>query len=137
MKKDLGDSVPADLQANYKPDSLADVFFIHPTTLTDYNHARWNAEIDDAIINSKTDYSSILYQASVFNEKCRVFAPRYRQAHIRCFFMNTPDTDSAFEIAYADVKAAFEFYLKIYNNYRPIIIASHSQGTKHAGRLLK
>ncbi len=51
--------------------------------------------------------------------------------------MNTPDTDSAFEIAYADVKAAFEFYLKIYNNYRPIIIASHSQGTKHTGRLLK
>lgn len=136
-KKDLGDSVPADLQANYKPDSLADVFFIHPTTLTDYNDARWNAEIDDAIINSKTDYSSILYQASVFNEKCRVFAPRYRQAHIRCFFMNTPDTDSAFEIAYADVKAAFEFYLKNYNHNRPIIIASHSQGTKHAGRLLK
>jgi hypothetical protein len=136
-KKDLSDSVPADLQENYRPDSLADVFFIHPTTLTDYNDAKWNAEIDDAALNSKTDYSTILYQASAFNEKCRVFAPRYRQAHIRCFFLNTTDTDTAFEIAYADVKAAFEFYLKNYNNNRPIIIASHSQGTKHAGRLLK
>ncbi len=136
-KKDLSDSVPADLKENYRPDSLADVFFIHPTTLTDYKDEKWNAAIDDTAINSKTDYSSILYQASVFNEKCRVFAPRYRQAHIRCFFQTSPETDTAFEIAYADVKAAFEFYLKNYNNNRPIIIASHSQGTKHAGRLLK
>ena len=136
-KKDLSDSVPADLKANYKPDSLADVFFIHPTTFTDYKDERWNAPINDASINSKTDYSSILYQASVFNEKCRIFAPRYRQAHIRCFYVNTSDAENAFEIAYADVKAAFEFYLKNYNNNRPIIIASHSQGTKHAGRLLK
>jgi hypothetical protein len=136
-KKDLSDSVPADLIENYRPDSLADVFFIHPTTLTDYNDVRWNAEINDAALNSKTDYSSILYQASVFNETSRVFAPRYRQAHIKCFFQTSPDTDTAFEVAYADVKAAFEFYLKNYNKNRPIIIASHSQGTKHAGRLLK
>jgi len=136
-KKDLSDSVPADLQKTYRQDSLADVFFIHPTTLTDYADERWNAEIDDASINAKTDYSTILYQASVFNEKCRVFAPRYRQAHIKAFYIHTTAADSAFEIAYADVKAAFEFYLKNYNHNRPIIIASHSQGTKHAGRLLK
>jgi hypothetical protein len=136
-KKDLSDSVPTDLKENNRPDSLADVFFIHPTTLTDNKAESWNASIEDVAINLKTDFSTILYQASVFNEKCRVFAPRYRQAHIRCFFLNTPDTDTAFEIAYADVKAAFEFYLKNYNNNRPIIISSHSQGTKHAGRLLK
>jgi hypothetical protein len=136
-KKDLSDSIPADLKAVYKPDSLADVFFIHPTTLTDYNNESWNALIDDATLNTKTDYSTILYQASVFNEKCRVFAPRYRQAHIRCFYATGTESENAFEIAYADVKAAFEFYLKNYNNNRPIIIASHSQGTKHAGRLLK
>lgn len=136
-KKDLSDSIPADLKGNYKPDSLADVFFIHPTSLTDYKDQSWNALIDDATLNAKTDYSSILYQASVFNEKCRVFAPRYRQAHIRCFYTTTAESEKAFEIAYADVKAAFEFYLKNYNHNRPIIIASHSQGTKHAGRLLK
>lgn len=136
-KKDLSDSVPADLQQNYKQDSLADVFFIHPTTLTDYANEIWNAAIDDAAINAKTDYSTILYQASVFNAKCRIFAPRYRQAHIKAFFTNSPEAATAFEIAYADVKSAFEFYLKNYNHNRPLIIASHSQGTKHAGRLLK
>jgi len=136
-KKDLSDSVPADLQKTYRQDSLADVFFIHPTTLTDYADNRWNADINDAALNAKTDYSTILYQASVFNESCRIFAPRYRQAHIKAFYTNSAEADTAFEIAYADVKAAFEFYLQHYNQHRPIIIASHSQGTKHAGRLLK
>jgi hypothetical protein len=136
-KKDLSDSVPADIAEKYRPDSVADVFFIHPTTLTDYSNEAWNASIDDAKINAKTDYSTILYQASVFNEKCRVFAPRYRQAHIKCFYQDNADVDKAFELAYTDVKTAFEYYLKNYNNNRPVIIASHSQGTKHAGRLLK
>lgn len=136
-KKDMSDSVPGPLRVSYQQDSLADVFFIHPTTLTNYSDVRFNAEIDDAEINAKTDYSAILYQASVFNEKFRVFAPRYRQAHIKAFFINSEDSERAFEIAYADVKAAFVYFLQNYNNRRPIIIASHSQGTKHAGRLLK
>lgn len=136
-KKDPSDSLPKPLQASFKKDSLADVFFIHPTTLTNYADERWNATIDDAAINEKTDYSSILYQASVFNEQCRVFAPRYRQAHIKSFYTQLEASEKAFETAYSDVKAAFEYYLTHNNNKRPIIIASHSQGTKHAGRLLK
>ena len=136
-KKDPADSVPKPLRADYLQDSSADVFFIHPTTLTNKNDARWNADIDDATINAKTDYSTILYQASVFNASCRVFAPRYRQAHIRAFFVPSSISAQYFDIAYEDIKAAFIYYLVHYNNGRPIIIASHSQGTKHAGRLLK
>ena len=45
--------------------------------------------------------------------------------------------EAALDTAYEDVKAAFEYYLKNYNHGRPIIIASHSQGTMHAGKLLK
>jgi hypothetical protein len=41
------------------------------------------------------------------------------------------------DLAYSDVKKAFEYYLEHYNHGRPIIIASHSQGTWHAARLLK
>jgi len=41
------------------------------------------------------------------------------------------------ELAYQDVKTAFEYYLKNWNQDRPIIIASHSQGSVHAQRLLK
>jgi hypothetical protein len=135
-KKDLSDSVPKPLRKNYVKDSAVDVFFIYPTTLTAAADTQWNAAIDDAVINAKTDHSPILYQASAFNEY-RVFAPRYRQAHYRAFFTKEAVTSSYFETAYTDIKNAFIYYLEHYNNGRPFIIASHSQGTLHAARLLK
>jgi hypothetical protein len=137
-KWDPSDSVPRPLQKNYWKDSSADVFFVHPTTLTSKKNKNSNAAIDDASLNGKTDYSSILYQASAFNEPCRVFAPRYRQAHYGNYFTDdTLKAKKAFELAYEDVKDAFQTYLKYYNNGRPIIIAAHSQGTTHAARILK
>jgi hypothetical protein len=120
-------------------DSLADVFFLYPTTFTKKSKKKkTNADIDDGFINAKTDYTSILYQASAFNQQSRVFAPRYRQAHISMFFTNDKEkADTAFATAYRDLETAFEYYLQHWNNGRPIIIASHSQGSKLAERLLK
>jgi hypothetical protein len=138
-KKDPSDSIPQPL-LNEPKDSLIDVFFVHPTTLTSkkLRGKTWNADINDAALNAKTDYSSILYQASVFNSSCRVFAPRYRQAHLYSFFTKDKEQGKmALRTAYEDVKNAFEYYLKHYNNGRPIIIAGHSQGTLHAQLLLK
>jgi len=137
-KWDPSDSVPEPLQHESK-DSVADVFFLYPTSYTEKkNNGSNNALIDDDYINAKTDYSSILYQASVFNQQCRVFSPRYRQAHITNFFSkNKEKSVEAFELAYEDVKKAFEFYLQNWNGSRPIIIASHSQGSLLAERLLK
>jgi hypothetical protein len=137
-KWDPSDSIPKPVRNDHYKDSLVDVFFIHPTTLLDDKDNRSNADIDDSLLNIKTDYSPILYQSSVFNEKCRVFAPRYRQAHLQAFYWKDKEKSAiAFDTAYADVKNAFEYYLKNYNNGKPIIIASHSQGTLHAGKLLK
>lgn len=135
--KDNSDSVPEELKKHEKQDSLVDVFFIHPTTYTGEKNNGWNAAINDRDLNLKTDNSTILYQASVFNKSCRIFAPRYRQAHIDAFYTDKDSVEPYFNIAYEDIKNAFEYYLEHYNNGRPIIIASHSQGTKHAGRLLK
>lgn len=136
-KKNPSDSISEALYSSYNPTKSVDVFFIHPTTLTDSEDSSWNAAIDNAAINQKTDMSGILYQASVFNESCRIFAPRYRQAHLRAFFTDKTIAATYLDIAYADVKAAFEYYLKYENKGRPFIIASHSQGTLHAARLLK
>jgi Protein of unknown function (DUF3089) len=137
-KQDPSDSVPAPLKNEIR-DSLADVFFLHPTTYTIKKKIRkQNADIDDDYINAKTDYSTILFQASVFNQQCRVFAPRYRQAHIINFFSKDKEkAAAAFDLAYQDLKTAFEYYLKNWNKGRPIIIASHSQGSLLAERLLK
>ena len=137
-KWDPSDSIPKPFK-NEKRDSLVDVFFLHPTMYTmKLRDSSLNAEIDDAYLNAKTDYSSILYQASVFNQYTKVYAPRFREAHISAYFpKDTLAALKAFELAYEDVRSAFEFYLKNYNHGRPIIIASHSQGSTHALRLLK
>ena len=136
-KKDPSDSVPLPLQKEYLPDSTVDVFFIHPTTFTARDNSSMNAGYDDAALNAKTDYTTILFQASVFNEQ-RVFAPRYRQAHLRAYYVtDTASAREAFDKAYSDVKTAFQYYLDQFNGGRPIIIAAHSQGSTHAIRLLQ
>jgi len=136
-KKNLSDSLPESLRNRFMKDTSVDVFFLHPTTFESSTDKRWNANINDSAINAKTDYSTILYQASVFNE-CRVFAPRYRQANLGAYFTkDTAAAVAAFDLAYQDLKTAFQFYLDHYNKGRPIVIASHSQGSTHAIRLLK
>lgn len=135
-KNDLSDSIPKPLKTGYIPDSTVDIFFIHPTSYLDKEMPYgWNAPISAIDVNEATDKGSMLYQASVFNGGGRVFAPRYRQAHISAYYPSAGDTanaQKAFEIAYADVKAAFQYYIQYYNQGRPFIIASHSQGTTHA-----
>lgn len=140
--KDAADSVP--LKSGLKEEQAiakADVFFIHPTIYTQHPTSgafEWNADVNDAALNRKVDNSTILNQASAFNGSCKVYAPRYRQAHYYSFVtQNREEAQKAMDLAYSDVKAAFEYYLQNYQHDRPIVIASHSQGTAHAKRLLK
>jgi len=142
QKMDPSDSVPASIIKQYNPKQLADVFFVHPTTYLDPAMPNgWSASLKDIAVNIKTDYSTILSQASIFNEVGLIYAPRYRQAHIKSYYpvskLDTLNAMAAFELAYQDVKRAFEFYMTNYNHGKPIIIASHSQGSTHAKRLLK
>jgi len=152
------DSLPSALQGEPR-DSSADVFFIYPTTYIAYGKpieatqamfgnklallrsmekASWNADVDDTALNRATDRQPILYQATVFNASCRIYAPRYRQANLKAFLVRkSARAQEAFDVAYSDVRRAFQFYLDHYNHGRPIIIASHSQGSLHAIRLLK
>jgi len=138
FKEDASDSIP-DFLRNEARDARADVFFIHPTSFfTEGDKGAWNADLQDTVVNNNTDSRSILFQTTVFNGNCRVFAPRYRQGNMRAFYVfGTPVANQAFDLAYQDVKVAFLYFLKHYNKNRPIIIASHSQGTLHAIRLLQ
>ena len=135
-RRDSADAVPLksglrDGQAT----AAADVFFVHPTTY--YRPAAWNADLGRAKTNRFTDRATIRQQATVFNAAGRIYAPRYRQATLYSFFdEQTPNGRQALDLAYADVKAAFTYYLAHYNQNRPIVIAGHSQGTAHATRLL-
>lgn len=135
-KKDPSDSIPLPLKQDHHPDSSVDVFFLHPTTFTDRKDPAWNADLTNAELNAKTDYSTILYQGSAFNEY-RVFAPRYRQANLKAYYSDSTSASVAFDTAYEDIKNAFSYYLSTYNHNRLFIIASHSQGTTHAMRLIR
>jgi len=137
-KVDPSDSIPLPLKNTLK-EKKVDVFFIHPTTfLEEREYGLNNAKIDNDTINYKTDYTSILYQASVFNEEAQIYAPRYRQAHISMYFeSDSAKKYNAFNLAYEDVRNAFIYYLEHENKGRPIVIASHSQGTTHSTRLIK
>jgi hypothetical protein len=142
LKHDPSDSLPTQIAKNYQAKQLVDVFFIHPTTYVDPALPNgWSASLKDIALNIKTDYTTILSQASIFNEVGSVYAPRYRQANIKSYYpvskLDTLYALAAFELAYQDVKKAFDFYLANYNQNKPIIIASHSQGSTHAKRLLK
>ena len=138
-KKDLADLVPAPLTSVDQSMLEADVFFVHPTTYTTKTiGGAWNAPVNNQELNGKTEKTTIQYQGSAFNQAGRIFAPRYRQAHISAYFTEDKElSKDVFDIAYNDVKAAFEQYISKYNNGRPFIIASHSQGTTHCGRLIK
>ncbi|MGB0279782.1 MAG: DUF3089 domain-containing protein [Flavobacteriaceae bacterium] len=117
----------------------ADVFFVYPTLLTDKKDTRWNAPIKDSVINSDVLKWVVPYQASAWATAARLYVPYYRQNHYRAFFEPyvKQGGKEAQELAYSDVKTAFEYYLTHENNGRPIILAGHSQGAIHLKRLLQ
>ena len=136
---DKADKVPEGLSKVNEADLAVDVFFLHPTTYTKKSiNDSWNAPTTDPKLNERTDNTTIQYQGSIFNQAGKMYAPRYRQAHISTYF--TEDSEKAkkvFDIAYSDVKESFDYYIKNYNQGRPFIIAAHSQGTTHGARLIK
>lgn len=135
-RADNADLVPPGSGAeNRQAFAKADIFYIHPTT--NYRGNGWNAALDDPRINRVTDQGTIKHQASAFNGCCRVFAPRYRQATLAAFMAEAGENGQrALSLAYQDVQAAFDYFLRHENDGRPFIIASHSQGTRHAYKLI-
>jgi hypothetical protein len=108
-------------------------FYIHPTTYL--RGDRWNAPMYD----QESGWRDELFtqsQASAFNNVAELWAPRYRQAAYGAFLLNSEDARKALDLAYSDVAAAFDAFLRA-NPTGPIILASHSQGSLHLIRLLR
>lgn len=138
-KRDSADVVPSSEMINGQDKARADVFYLHPTTyLGSVGENKWNAPVDNVHLNRETDKVAVRSQATIFNRCYRIFAPRYRQAHYKSYFTSRKkDGNKALELAYRDVKKAFEYYLDHHNDGRPIVIAGHSQGSTHGTRLLQ
>ncbi len=115
----------------------ADVFYVYPTLNTEKEDLRWNVPINDKKQQNKVLNKTVVFQASAFATAGKLYVPYYRQAHLRSYFKLKNGGEEALLLAYSDVKKAFEIYLKKYNKGRPIIIASHSQGSTHTKFLLR
>lgn len=112
----------------------AAVFFIHPTSYISRDH--WNAPLNDPETNDRAALF-LRGQASAFNEVGEVWAPRYRQATFGAFLTSQADAERALALAYGDVTAAFDAFLRQVGPRRPVILAGHSQGALHLTRLLR
>jgi len=135
-KADNADLIPADIFENAQSKAQADCFYIHPTGFLEKDE-KWNANVTNSDINDWTDVWPLKHQATAFNGSCKIYAPRYRQAHMKSFFHLEEGGKEALALAYQDVARAFVYFINHYNNGRPFIIAGHSQGTAHAQLLIK
>ena len=111
----------------------AAIFYIHPTTYL--RGDRWNAPLYETHSGWR-DQIFTQSQASAFNGAGEVWAPRYRQAAYGAFLLKSEDATKALDLAYSDVSAAFDEFLKHASASQPIILAGHSQGALHLMRLL-
>jgi pimeloyl-ACP methyl ester carboxylesterase len=102
----------------------ADCFYVYPTVSGD---ASPMADLQA----DKTEKGVTRLQFAPFRTVCRTFAPVYRQVSIQglrqLFAGSTEGIDPA--LAYADVAAAFAYYLEHENDGRPFVLIGHSQGT--------
>ena len=133
LKGDPARWTPAGYAAGRRGTGAA-IFFIHPTSYL--SRAHWNAPLDDREANDRAALF-LRGQASAFNASGDVWAPRYRQATFGAFLTSQAESAQALALAYADVAAAFDAFLRQVAADRPIILAGHSQGSLHLIRLLR
>ncbi|MEG0382402.1 MAG: DUF3089 domain-containing protein [Christensenella sp.] len=114
-----------------------DVFFVYPTV---YAHPFRKKHHNMSMRNPF--YLGIAkgvaaWQGQLFARHCNFYAPHYRQIGTESFKMPLPDLLRAERMPYADVCAAFHYYLEHYNNGRPFILAGHSQGSAMLLQLMR
>ena len=115
-------------------DREVDVFYLNPTA--------WSREDTNESIICPINYEPMLKditnvmidQTGIFDEVGSVYAPLYRQAD--AIYLLDPKNNISkeeqnkyfYSLPKEDAIAAFDFYIKNYNNSRPFILAGHSQG---------
>ena len=112
-----------------------DIFYIHPSLYS--SPERWNAPIDDPSSAQLFNRVAAPNQVGPFYAHGNVFAPRYRQATLFAEFTHKYDGLAARELAFADIRMAFEYFLAARDPDRPIILVGAGQGALHGLGLLQ
>lgn len=110
----------------------ADVFYLYPTTSwTKNNSTSMICAINDSLMMAGAA-SAYARQATAFDTAANVYAPYYRQDN------SSPDNrlNVIAGTPTSDATAAFDYYIKHFNQGRPFILAGHSQGANIVCNLL-
>jgi hypothetical protein len=113
------------------PDAPIDCFYVYPTVSRD--------QLPNSDTTAGPEEQEIArQQLARFGSVCRLYAPMYRQATLSALRQilagQQPLTNR--EMAYADVKAAWEHYLDNDNAGRGVVLIGHSQGAGILARLI-
>lgn len=117
------------LPATTKP---VDVFYLYQTAWQKVSPSDPNInEIDNASM-LKGSNAAFARTATAFETVGNIYAPYYRQADA-AYTLTLPTLDEREQVVAGaptlDAMAAFDYYIKHFNNGRPFILAGHSQGS--------
>ena len=121
VKKDINESI--------------DVFYVYPTLYLSPNN--WNMSCEDSIVAERFWKFTFKKQLNIFDSIANIYSPKYRQASLYCFVDKDENGKKALDLAYADVRRAFYYYLEHFNNGKAFMLVGHSQGSMHLLRLLE
>ena len=105
-------------------DKKVDVFFLIPTAWTNSDPYPTICAINEPSLRTRAPLS-IATQASAFATVANIYAPYYRQNNLS----PVDRLEICAGIPTTDAVAAFDYYIRHYNNGRPFILAGHSQGS--------
>lgn len=111
--------------------NTVDVFYLYPTEYTKANASDPNVCAIDNTSMMSGAASAFGRQATAFETFANIYAPYYRQADAAyALTLPLPEHDALIAgIPTLDATAAFDYYIKNFNNGRPFILAGHSQGS--------
>ena len=118
-----------------------DTFFIYPTEYLGMNEDDPDyAPLDNPeMLEGIEEVHAIM--ASAYEDSTNLFMPYYRQASVRTMksaYDKAGDVRTTLSgTPYEDITAALDYYFENYNDGRPFIIASHSQGSAINSLVLK
>ena len=116
------------LPAPYKK---VDIFYLYPTSWNKVNPTDPNINEIDNVSMLAGAKKSFANQATAFETVGNVYAPYYRQADSG-YILGLPEAERqqiVGGIPTRDAVAAFDYYIKHFNNGRPFVLAGHSQGS--------
>jgi hypothetical protein len=99
-----------------------DCFYVYPTVS--------DQKRENATLAKDPEIKAIAtYQASRFQQDCRVWAPMYRQVTLQGIADPSSASTLGSNLAYRSARAAFDDYIKHDNRGRGFVLIGHSQGS--------